>query len=51
VDPAGRYAYVEDFSSNTILGFNIDASSGALSPMTAPSGALPPGATIMVLSR
>jgi len=33
VDPSGRFAYVANANSNTISGYTIDASSGALTPL------------------
>ncbi len=37
VDPAGKFAYVPDFTSNTVAGFTIDPINGALTAAAGPS--------------
>ena len=40
VDPKGKFAYVPNLGSGNVSGFAIDATSGALTPLTAsPFGA------------
>jgi len=36
LDPAGRFAYVTDATSNTVAAFAIDARNGALAALGAP---------------
>ena len=51
LDPTGRFAYVQDSAGPVGRGFNVDVTSGALTPMSTPVLPLPPGATLLVLSR
>jgi len=37
VDPSGKFAYVTSSLANRVYGHNVDGTTGALSPMAAPS--------------
>jgi 6-phosphogluconolactonase len=43
VDPSGRFLYVPDAAANAVVGFTINATTGALTPMSSPfpAGAWP----------
>lgn len=44
IDPSGKFLYTPDAASNVVVGFTIDAATGALSPMSGspfPAGASP----------
>ena len=44
IDPAGKFLYTPDAASNVVVGFTIDGTTGALSPMSSspfPAGASP----------
>jgi len=49
MDPAGKFLYVPDATSNDVVGFIIDGTTGALTPMSAspfPTGASPQEAVV-----
>lgn len=49
IDPSGKFAYVANYSSNTISAYSINASSGALTALPTIAGR--PGATSIAMTK